>query len=145
MLASDFGTGQVLLTFIEITFFVIWIYLLFIVIADLFRSHDLSGWAKAAWVLGLVVFPYLAVLVYLIARGHKMQQHLQAAAAAQDLAARKFIQETAGTSATNTAEELAKLADLKDRGVIDQSDFDRLKAKLVGSDAPPAAPTTPTA
>jgi hypothetical protein len=143
MLSSDFGTGQVLLAFIEITFFVIWIYLLFIVILDLFRSHDLSGWAKAAWALGLIIFPYLAVLVYIIARGHKMQQHVQAEAAAQDLAARKFIQETVDTSATNTAAELAKLSDLKDRGVIDQADFDRLKAKLI-ADAP-ETPSTPGA
>ena len=141
MLASDFGTGQVLLTMIYLFFFIIWVFLLFTVITDLFRSHDLSGWAKAAWVVSLVILPYLAVLVYLIARGHKMQQHVQAAAAAQDQAAREYIQQAAGTAGANTADELTKLADLKDRGVIDQSEFDRLKARIVGTDAPPSAPT----
>ncbi len=135
MLSSDFGTGQVLLAIIEITFFVIWLYLLFIVIADLFRSHDLSGWAKALWALGLIAFPYLAVLVYLIARGSKMHLHLQQAAHAQDLAATKFIQESIGT-AGNPADELAKLASLKERGVIDQAEFDRLKAQVVAGDQP---------
>ncbi|MCU1457638.1 MAG: putative integral rane protein, partial [Actinomycetia bacterium] len=91
MLLADFGTGQVLWSLFYFFFFLIWIYLLFLVIADLFASHDLSGWAKAIWVAALIILPYIAVLAYLIVRGHKMQQHVAAAAAAQEIATRAYI------------------------------------------------------
>ena len=66
--------------------FFIWIWILITVFADIFRSHDLSGWAKAIWVIFVIFVPYLGVFVYLIARGHKMSEHAQEAAAAQDAA-----------------------------------------------------------
>ena len=74
-LAADFGTGQVFWSFLWFFMFFIWIWLLIIVFSDVFRSHDLSGWAKALWVIFIIVVPYLGVFVYLIARGHKMQEH----------------------------------------------------------------------
>ena len=133
-LASDFGTGQVFLSFLWFFLFFIWIWLLIVVFSDLFRSHDLSGWAKAAWVIGIIILPYLGVLIYLIARGHKMAEHAQEAAAAQDSAARAYIQQAAGTSGGGSvADELARLADLKDKGVIDDAEFQQLKAKALAS------------
>jgi len=75
--------------------------------------------------------PYLGVFVYLIARGHKMQEHAVEAAQAQDQAARAYIQQAAGT-APSTADELTRLADLKAQGVIDDAEFQRLKAKAIG-------------
>src|SRR5262245_19724724 len=87
-LASDFGTGQVFLSMLWFFLFVIWIWLLIVVFSDLFRSHDLSGWSKALWVIGIIILPYLGVLLYLIVRGHKMAEHAQEAASAQDAAAR---------------------------------------------------------
>ena len=128
-LASDFGTGQVFLSMLWFFLFFIWIWLLIVVFSDLFRSHDLSGWAKAAWVIGIIIFPYLGVLVYLIARGHKMAEHAQQAAEAQDLAAKAYIRDAVTTG--STSDELAKLADLRAQGVLSEVEYQSLKAKLV--------------
>jgi hypothetical protein len=132
LLANEFGTGQVFLSFLWFFLFFIWIWLLIVVFSDLFRSHDLSGWAKAAWVIGIIILPYLGVLIYLIARGHKMAEHAQQAAAAQDAAAKAYIQQAAGT-APSTAGELQRLADLKAQGVISDAEFETAKAKALGS------------
>jgi hypothetical protein len=130
VLASDFGTGQVFLSFLWFFLFFIWIWLLITVFADLFRSHDLSGWAKAAWCLFVIIVPYLGVFVYLIARGHKMAEHAQQAAEAQDLAQKAYIRDAVSGSGS-TADELAKLADLRAQGVLDENEYQSLKAKLV--------------
>jgi hypothetical protein len=130
LLADDFGAGQVFVDLLMFFLFVIWIWLLIVVFSDLFRSHDLSGWAKAAWVIGIIIFPYLGVLVYLIARGHKMTEHVQAAARAQDAAARAYIQQAAGTT-PSAADEIQRLADLKAQGVISDEEFETAKAKTL--------------
>jgi hypothetical protein len=131
MLASDFGTGQVFLSMLWFFVFFIWIWLLITVFADIFRSHDMSGVAKFLWVIFVIFVPYLGVFVYLIARGHKMSEHAMEAAQANDAAARAYIQQAAGTSASS-ADELARLADLKSQGVIDDAEFAKMKAKIVG-------------
>jgi hypothetical protein len=131
VIASDFGTGQVLWSMLWFFMFFIWIWLLITVFADIFRSHDLGGLAKAIWVIFIILIPYFGVFVYLIARGHKMHEHAIEAAQAQDAAARAYIQSAAGTSAS-TADELARIADLKERGVIDDAEFQKLKAKAIG-------------
>jgi hypothetical protein len=112
--------------------FFIWIWLLIVVFSDLFRSHDLGGWAKAAWVIFIIIIPYLGVLVYLIARGHKMAEHAQEAAAQQDAAARAYIQSAAGTSGS-AADEIQRLSDLKSQGVISDAEFEAGKAKALGT------------
>ena len=132
MLAANFGTGEVFLEMLYFFFFIIWIWLLIIVFADIFRSHDLSGWGKALWTIFVIILPYLGVFVYLIARGHKMSEHAAQAAQAQDAAARAYIQSAAG-SGTSTADELARLADLKAQGVIDENEFQQLKAKALAN------------
>jgi hypothetical protein len=109
--------------------FIAWIWVLVAVIADTFRSDDLSGWAKALWVIFVMLIPWLGVLVYLIARGDKMADRQVQAAAAQDRAARAYIQDAAG--GTSTADELAKLSGLKDSGVISDAEFQAQKAKLL--------------
>jgi hypothetical protein len=129
MLASEFGTGQVFLSMLYFFLFFIWIWLLIIVFSDIFRSHDLSGWAKALWVIFVILVPYLGVFVYLIARGHKMSEHAMEAAQAQDAAMRQYVQQAAGTG--SAADQLSKLADLKAQGVIDDAEFERLKAQVV--------------
>jgi hypothetical protein len=129
LLGEQWGTGQVLWSVIWFTLFFIWIWLLIIVFTDVFRSHDLGGFAKFLWVLFIIVMPYLGVFVYLIARGHKMAEHAAAAAAAQDVAARAYIRDAASSS---PSDELARLADLKSKGVIDDDEFARLKAQIVG-------------
>jgi hypothetical protein len=132
VLADDFGTGQVLLSMIWFFLFFIWIWLLIVVFSDIFRSHDLSGWAKALWVIFVIVFPYLGVFVYLIARGHKMQEHAVAAAQAQDAAARQYIQSAVGSSGASPSAELERLATLKSQGVISEEEFQQMKAKVIG-------------
>jgi len=129
-LASDFGTGQVFLSMLWFFLFFIWIWLLIVVFSDLFRSHDLGGWAKAAWVIGIIILPYLGVLLYLIVRGHKMAEHAQQAALAQDAAAKAYIQQAAGSSGS-TADEIQRLADLKAQGVISDAEFEAGKAKAL--------------
>jgi hypothetical protein len=130
-LAAEWGTGQVFLSFLWFFLFFIWIWLLIMVFSDLFRSHDLSGWAKAAWVLFVIILPYFGVFVYLIARGHKMAEHAQQQAEASDLAAKAYIRSAVTDSGASTADELAKLADLRAQGVIDDTEYNSLKAKLL--------------
>src|SRR5438552_18406461 len=108
--------------------FFIWIWLLIVVFADIFRSHDLSGWAKALWVIFVIVLPYLGVFVYLIARGHKMSEHAAEAAEAQ----RAYIRGVAGSS-PSPVDELARLAELKKQGSISDADFEQMKSKIVSS------------
>ena len=117
-------------SFLWFFMFFIWIWLLIIVFSDIFRSHDLGGFAKALWVIFVIIVPYLGVFVYLIARGHKMQEHAVAAAQAQDAANKAYIQSAVG-GGKSPAEELATLADLKAKGVIDDAEFQSMKAKIV--------------
>ena len=131
LLLAEFGTGEVFWSFLWFVMFFIWIWLLIIVFSDIFRSHDLSGWAKALWILFVIVVPYLGVLVYLIARGHKMAEHAQEAAKAQDAAARQYIQSVTASSGASAADELAKIADLKSKGVISDAEFEQAKAKIL--------------
>jgi hypothetical protein len=129
-LAAEWGTGQVFWSMLWFFLWFIWIWILIMVLMDIFRSHDLGGVAKTLWVLFVVFLPYLGVFVYLIARGHKMSEHAAQAAQAQDAAMRQYVQQAAGTP-TSAADELAKLADLKAKGVIDDAEYDRLKAKAL--------------
>ena len=131
MLAADYPFLDILWTMFIFFLFIIWIWILITVFADIFRSHDLSGWAKAAWVIFVIIVPYLGVFVYLIARGHKMQEHSVQAAQAQDAAMRQYVQSVAG-SGGGAADEIARLADLRDRGVISEAEFQQAKAKAIG-------------
>ena len=109
--------------------FVIWIWLLFTIFADIFRS-EISGWAKAAWVLFVIIVPFLGVLVYLIAHGGDMQKRAMQAQAGQEAAERDYIQEAAGTGGSS-ADELEKLASLRQDGVLTDEEFQAQKAKLL--------------
>ena len=117
-------------TIFEIFLWIIWFWILITVFIDIFRSHDLSGGAKALWFLFVLFIPLIGVVVYLIARGDKMHEHGVQAARQQDEAARSYIQQVAGS---NSADELAKLADLRDRGVITAQEFEQQKAKILAS------------
>ena len=126
--SSSYPLLNLFWTMLEFFLWVVWIWLLIWVFIDIFRSRDLSGWAKALWVLFVVIIPFLGVLVYLIARGGKMHERAEQDAYRRDQATRAYVQEAAGTS---TADQLAKLADLRDRGVISAEEFDREKAKVL--------------
>jgi hypothetical protein len=118
-------------TIFEIFLWVIWIWILIYVFIDIFRSHDLSGFAKALWFIFVLFIPLIGVLVYLIVRGGSMHERAVHQAQQQDKEARQYIREAAGT--TSSADQLAKLADLRDRGVITPAEFDQQKAKILAS------------
>jgi predicted PurR-regulated permease PerM len=120
-------------TIFEIFLWVIWIWILIWIFIDIFRSHDLSGWAKALWVLFVLFVPLIGVLVYLIARGGKMHEHAAQDARQQDQEFRQYVQQAAATTPASTADQLSKLADLRDRGVISAEEFEREKAKVLAA------------
>jgi hypothetical protein len=109
--------------------FFIWIWLLIGIFGDIFRSDDLGGWGKALWTLFVIITPFLGVLVYLIARGKGMQERSIRDAEAADAATREYIKQAAGT--TSKADELAKLASLRDQGVLTPAEFEAQKAALL--------------
>src|SRR6516165_9257085 len=116
-------------TIFEIFLWVIWIWILIWIFIDIFRSHDLSGFAKALWFLFVLFIPLVGVLVYLIVRGGSMHERAVRQAQQQDQAAREYIRQAAGTE--TSADQLAKLADLRDKGVINADEFEREKAKIL--------------
>jgi Short C-terminal domain/Phospholipase_D-nuclease N-terminal len=127
MLAT-FTFGDALLTLIEFAFLLLWVWIAVGVVFDIFRSHDLSNWSKALWMLFIIVLPLFGVLGYLLIRGHTMHEHQ-----AQDAQARHdvFRQYLNGMSTGGTADDISKLADLKDRGILTEDEFQRAKEKVL--------------
>jgi ABC-type multidrug transport system fused ATPase/permease subunit len=126
---SSYPLLNVFWTILEVFLWVIWIWILIWVFIDIFRSHDLSGWAKALWFLFVLFIPLIGVLVYLIVRGGSMHERAQQQARQQDREFRAYVQQAAGSQ--STADQLTKLADLRDRGVISAEEFEREKAKIL--------------
>jgi type VI protein secretion system component VasK len=112
--------------------FFVWIWLLISLFGDIFRSEDLSGWGKAGWTIFIILLPFLGVLVYLIARGKSMQERALKQAAEQEKMTRQYIQEVSGGSGASAADEIAKLAALRDQGVLTNEEFTAQKAALLG-------------
>ena len=139
--------------FLSVLYFfgwVLWFMLMFWIITDIFRSRDLNGWEKAAWLVGVIILPLVGILIYLIARGGSMHERQEAQARAQDAAFRQYVREaaasdgsagattTAGATATagnggasTASDELAKLAGLHQRGVLNDEEFAKAKARVV--------------
>jgi len=109
--------------------FFVWLMLLFRIFGDIFRSDDMGGWAKAFWTLFVVILPMLGVLVYVIARGKGMAERDLRQYEAAEAANKQYIQQVAGT--TSAADEITKLAALRDSGVINNEEFDAQKAALL--------------
>jgi type VI protein secretion system component VasK len=112
-------------------FFVCYLMVLFQIIADLFRDRDLSGWWKALWIIFLIIFPFLAAIIYLIARGRGMGERQAGEMRRAQAASDQYIQSVAGRS--NPAEQIASAKSLLDSGAITQEEFDKLKAKALAS------------
>ena len=129
MLIADFGLGEALLTVLEIFFFVIWIWILITILTDLFRDHELSGLAKAGWVLFLVLIPFVTALIYLIARGSGMRDRTLKAQAEARAHFESYVRDTA--TGGSPADELHKLSDLKQKGMITDEEFAKAKQKLL--------------
>ena len=132
--ASSYPLLNLFWTILIIFLWVIWIWVLIWVFIDIFRSRDLSGWAKALWFLFVLLIPLIGVLAYLIARGGSMQERAVQDAQQQDAELRSYVQETAASAPASTADQLAKLADLRDRGVISAEEFEREKARVLAAD-----------
>ena len=130
MLGYDYPFLGLFWTMLVFFLWIAWFFLLFRVIVDVFRSHDLGGWGKALWAIFVIVLPFLGVFVYVIARGDSMTDRDVADAQAQDAAFKSYVQEAAG-SGGGTAEELSKLAGLKAQGVLTDAEFEQQKAKLL--------------
>ena len=126
---ADISFGELLLLVAEIFIFVVWIWILFTIITDLFRDHEMSGWAKGLWILFLVFIPYLTGLIYLIARGSGMRDR---AIKAQTDAKAHFDEYVREQAHASPADELHKLNDLREKGALSQEEFDQAKAKLLG-------------
>jgi hypothetical protein len=126
---ADFTLGDALLTVLEIFLFVIYFWILITIFADLFRDHQLSGWAKAGWILVLFFVPFLGMLIYLIARGQGMRDRAVKEQADMQRHMDQYVRETAAGG--SPADELAKLSDLKDKGAISDAEFEQAKAKLL--------------
>ncbi|HYB86378.1 MAG TPA: SHOCT domain-containing protein [Streptosporangiaceae bacterium] len=120
-------------TIFELFLWIIWIWILIWIFIDIFRSHDLSGWAKALWFLFVLFIPLVGVLVYLIVRGGSMHERAVSDARRQDQEFRQYVQQAAASSPASTADQLTKLADLRDRGVISPQEFESEKAKVLGT------------
>jgi len=126
---ADYTFGNALLTVLEIFLFIAWLWILFTIIGDLFRDHELSGWAKAAWVLVLIIFPFIGTLIYLIVRGQGMRDRSVREQADMRRHMDDYIRETAGSG--SSVDELQKLADLKERGAISDAEYEKAKAKIL--------------
>jgi hypothetical protein len=126
---AEFTLGDALLTVIEIFLFVLYFWILITIISDLFRDHQLSGWAKAGWIVVLFLVPFLGMLIYLIARGEGMRERAVREQADMRRHMDEYIRQTAGGG--SSVDELARLSELKDKGAISDEEFERAKAKLL--------------
>jgi hypothetical protein len=126
--------GSFLLALFEFFLFFAWFMCLFWVLGDIFRSKDMGGGAKTAWVIFVIVIPWLGLLVYLIVRGHGMQQRQLEQAREMQAAQAEYIKSVAGSSpGTGTASQIADAKGLLDSGAITQAEFDQIKAKALAS------------
>ena len=128
VIAADYPFMDVLWSMIIFFFWVIWIWIVITVLVDIFRRHDISGWAKAAWVIFVVILPWLGVLVYLIAQHDGMRERSIKQAQGQQRAFDDYVRETAGGGA---AADIAKAKELLDTGAITQAEFESLKSKAL--------------
>lgn len=126
--------GDWLLTFFFIFLWVAWIWLVITVLIDIFRSDDLSGWGKAGWTLLVVLLTWIGVLIYLIVRGRGMNERRFAEAARMQKAQADYIRAVSGASGSGSSvDELSKLADLHQQGVLSDEEFAAQKAKILAS------------
>ena len=131
VIAADYPFMDVLWSMIIFFAWVAWIWILIVILTDVFRRHDIGGWTKALWTIFLVVIPFLGVLVYLLAQHDGMAERQQKDVQAQQAQFDSYVRQAAGTGGGGPASEIAKAKELLDSGAITQSEFDTLKAKAV--------------
>lgn len=129
---NDYPLLELFWTMLWFFMFIAWIWLLISLFADIFRRKDASGWVKALWVLFLIALPLLGALVYLIANGRGMAERSVSEVNAREESLRTYIRDVAGGSTgASTADEIAKLAELRDAGALTPNEFEAQKAKLL--------------
>ena len=128
MVVAQFGTGQVFWSLLWFFLFFMWLMLIFNVFGDIIRSDDMSGGSKAIWAIVIIFLPYLGIFAYLIARGDKMHARQAAAMEDQEAAFRDYVRDASGGSAG----ELERLAELHTAGKINDEEFAKAKAKIIG-------------
>ena len=129
MVAYDYPLLGAFWTMFVFFIWMAWLFLLFKIFADIFRSPDMGGGAKALWCIFVILAPFLGTFVYVIARGKKMTEHDIEAAQASQAAFQEYVRSAAGSG--SSADELAKLADLKQQGVLTDAEFEAQKARLL--------------
>ena len=127
LIATDYPFLDILWTMIIFFSWVIWIWIVITVLADLFRRHDISGWGKAGWIVFVIVLPFLGVLIYLIAQHDGMRERSVKQAETQKQQFDQYVRDAAGGSAA----EIAQAKELLDSGTITQTEFDAIKAKAL--------------
>ncbi|MFJ3202603.1 SHOCT domain-containing protein [Streptomyces sp. NPDC086989] len=144
-LAYDYPLMGAFWTMLWFFMWVIWIFLLFRVVIDVFRDDSLSGWGKAGWTLFVIVLPFLGVFVYLLVRGKDMGRRETENAMQQHKAFESYVRETAGGDRPSSADEIAKLSELHARGIITQQEFEQAKAlALAGVGRATSTPSSTT-
>lgn len=126
VLFADIGLGEIFLSVLWFCGLFLWIALAVMIFTDLFGDHELSGWAKAGWIILIIILPLIGVLAYLIFRGESMRKRQQERAKQNERAFESYVR----SAASSPADDIAKLHDLKERGVIDEAEFQRMKAKI---------------
>ena len=129
MFAYDYPLLSIFWTLLWIYLIFAWFMLLFSVVADIFRNHEMRGFSKAIWLVVVILIPLLGVLIYVLAHGDEMSQRRLAEAQAQDAAARAYVKDAAGT--TSHADQISQLAALRDQGTISEAEFAAGKAKIL--------------
>ncbi|WP_406058026.1 SHOCT domain-containing protein [Streptomyces sp. NBC_01077] len=133
-LAVDYPLLNMFWTILMIFIWVLWFMLLFRIIGDIFRDDELGGWGKAGWSALVILLPFLGIFVYLIARGRGMGERELNRVRQNEEQFRSYVRETAGTDGTGSqADELARLAELKNSGAITEAEFAQAKAKVLAS------------
>jgi Short C-terminal domain/Phospholipase_D-nuclease N-terminal len=129
LLAADYPFLNILWTMIIFFAWVIWIWIAITVLVDVFRRHDIGGWHKAAWVVFVIVLPFLGVLIYLISNHDGMRDRSIEQAKAQQAQFDEYVRQTAGSA--GAAAEIDKAKQLLDSGAISQAEFDQMKQKAL--------------
>ncbi|MDW8808631.1 SHOCT domain-containing protein [Streptomyces scabiei] len=146
-LAYDYPLLSVFWSMLWLFLWIMWFVLLFRVVVDIFRDDDMSGWAKAGWLVFTILLPFLGVFVYVIARGKNMGRREVAQAHAQQAAFDSYIRETAkgGGARPSSVDELARLSEIRSRGDISDDEFRRAKELVLsGHGASAGAGTGPS-
>ncbi|WP_030056990.1 MULTISPECIES: SHOCT domain-containing protein [Streptomyces] len=137
LLAVDYPVLNIFWTMLELFLWILWFFLLFKIITDIFRSHDLSGWGKAGWLVLVIILPLIGVLVYLIARGQSMGKRDAEQAQQTEAAVKAYIRDAAGSPPDtgdgdrSHVDDLARLADLKEKGAISDEEYQKAKDRLL--------------